>query len=214
MSSDVWQDVFQERGALLELLDTLTPAQWDTDSLCSDWRVRDVVGHMVSETHMSVMRLALGMVAAGFRVNRFIAADARRRGSAPVEETLADFRAMVTSRAHLPGLSSLAMLVDIIVHQLDIRRPLQHARSVPEERMIAVASDLWANRFFPGPKLFHGLRAQATDVHWSIGEGAVVAGPIEALVLTLSGRMVAIDELRGDGLPTLCHRASRTDVER
>ena len=214
MAPDFWNDVFQERGALMELLDTLTPEEWDTGSLCTEWRVRDVVGHMVSETNMSVVDLAVGTVASGFRVNRFIARDARRRGNAPVKETLDDFRAMLTSRKHLPGLSSLAMLEDIVVHQLDIRRPLQRSRSVPGRRMIAVASDLWESRFFPGQNLFHGLHATASDSDWSKGEGAEVVGPIEALVLTLSGRMVAIDELQGDGLPELRHRVSRIESER
>src|ERR1700689_858946 len=123
-------DVFQGRAALMELLDTLTPEEWDTGSLCTEWRGRDVVGHMVSETQMSVVDLAVGMIASGFRVNRFIAKDARRRGNAPVKETLDGFRATLTSRKHLPGLSSLAMLEDIVVHQLDIRRPLRCTRSV------------------------------------------------------------------------------------
>ena len=83
MTTDVWLDVFEEREALMELLDKLTPKQWDARSLCSEWRVRDVVGHMVSETQMSVARLAVGMIASGFRFNRWIDKDARRRGAAP-----------------------------------------------------------------------------------------------------------------------------------
>ncbi len=37
-----------ERADLADLLATLTPAQWDAPSLCSGWRVRDVVAHMFS----------------------------------------------------------------------------------------------------------------------------------------------------------------------
>ncbi len=209
MKPDVWIDVFEERAALMELLDTLTPEQWDFRSLCTEWRVRDVVGHMLSETQMTVARLALGMIASGFRPNRYIAKDAKRRGDAPVMEILRDYRNMLTSRSHLPGLSSLSMLEDIVVHQLDIRRPLDRKRSVPEQRMITVASDLRASRFFPGAKLFQDLRATATDAEWSAGDGPEVAGHIEALVLTLSGRFVALDELQGDGVPTLRKRAAQ-----
>jgi uncharacterized protein (TIGR03083 family) len=159
----MWLDVVEEREALMELLDTPTPEQWDAGSLCTEWRVRDVVGHMVSETQMAVARLAVGMIASGFRINQYIAKDARRRGSASVSEILRDYRAMLSSRGHLPGLSSLSMLEDIVVHQLDIRRPLNRGRSVPEWRMTVVASDLQANRFFPGAKLFQDLRAAAND---------------------------------------------------
>jgi len=46
MTTDVWIDVHEERESLLMLLEKLTPVEWDAPSLCTDWRVRDVVGHM------------------------------------------------------------------------------------------------------------------------------------------------------------------------
>jgi hypothetical protein len=64
--TDFWSDVHLERQALLEHLETLTPEQWDAPSLYSEWRVRDVVGNMVSETHMTVARAARGFIASGF----------------------------------------------------------------------------------------------------------------------------------------------------
>src|ERR1700678_1954715 len=93
--TDVWTDVHQERQALLELLETLTPEQWDAPSLCAAWRVRDVVGHMVSETRMTVAQLGWGIASSGFRINRYIAKDARRGGAASVAELVEDFRAAV-----------------------------------------------------------------------------------------------------------------------
>jgi hypothetical protein len=74
--------------------------------------------------------------------------------------------------------------------------------------MILVAADLWTNRFFPGPKLFQGTRAIATDADWSTGDGLDVTGPIEALVLTLAGRFAALDQLQGDGAATIRRRAA------
>jgi uncharacterized protein (TIGR03083 family) len=206
--TDVWIDVHQERQALLELLETLALEEWDAPSLCTEWRVRDVVGHMVSETRMTVPQAAWGFVRSGFRINGYIATSARERGATPVTSLLEDFRGIVLSRAHLPGLSSLSMLADIVIHQMGIRRPLEHLRCIPNGRMIPVAKDLWNNRFFPGPKLFKGMRAIATDASWSAGTGLDVTGPIEALVLTLAGRFVALDELQGDGTTTLRMRAA------
>jgi uncharacterized protein (TIGR03083 family) len=205
--TDVWIDVHQERQALLQLLETLTLEEWDAPSLCAEWRVRDVVGHMVSETRMTVAQAAWGLITSGFRINRYIAEDARRRGAAPATKILEDFRGMVLARTHLPGLSSLSMLEDIVIHQMDICRPLEQHRSIPNGRMILVAGDLWTNRFFPGPKLFQGIRAIATDADWSAGDGLDVTGPIEALVLTLAGRFAALDLLKGEGTTTLRMRA-------
>jgi uncharacterized protein (TIGR03083 family) len=207
-ATDVWTDVHQERQALLEFLETLTIEQWDTPSLCAEWRVRDVVGHMVSETRMTVAHAAWGFITSGFRINRYISKDARQLGAAPVAKLLEDFRGVVHARTHLPGLSSLSMLEDIVIHQTDIRQPLGRHRCIPDGRMILVAGDLWTNRFFPGPKLFQGIRAIATDADWSAGHGLDVTGPIEALILTLAGRLSALDQLQGDGATTLRMRAT------
>ena len=201
--TDVWADVHQERQALFQLLETLTPEQWNTPSLCAEWRVRDVVGHMVSETRMTLRQAAWGLLTSGFRINHYLAEDARERGTAPTANLLEDFRQAVLTRTHLPGLSSLSMLEDIVIHQLDIRRPLECDRRIPRGRLVPVAEDLWTNRFFPGPKLFEGIRAVATDADWSAGEGSDVTGPIEALVLTLAGRFAGLDQLQGDGMTTL-----------
>ncbi len=206
--ADVWTDVHQERLVLLEYLETLTLEQWDAPSLCAEWRVRDVVGHMVSETEMTIAQAAWGFSTTGFRINRYIAKDAQKRGEAPVAKLLEDYRGVVLARTHLPGLTSLSMLVDIVIHQMDIGRPLERHRDIPTGRLIPVAGDLWTNRFFPGPKLFQGIRAIATDADWSAGDGVDVTGPIEALVLALAGRFVAVDQLKGEGSATLRIRAN------
>lgn len=38
----------EERRDLADLLDSLTPEQWATPSLCAGWSVRDVVAHILS----------------------------------------------------------------------------------------------------------------------------------------------------------------------
>jgi uncharacterized protein (TIGR03083 family) len=205
-SIDVWTDVHQERLGLLGLLGTLTPPQWETESLCSEWRVRDVVGHMISETTMTVPNLLAGAISAGFRINRFIAKDARRQGTNAIPVLLEQFRAAVPTQTHLPGLSALSMLEDIVIHSLDIRRPLKVRQTIPESRMILVVGDLWTSRFFPGYKLFAGLRAEATDADWSGGEGPTVSGTIEDLALAMSGRLRGIDTFKGEGMGTLGQR--------
>ena len=126
----------------------------------------------------------------------------------PSRRLLEDFRTAVLARTHLPGLSSLSMLEDIVIHQIDIRRPLERPRRIPNGRMTPVARDLWTNRFFPGPKLFQGLRAVATDAEWSAGDGLDITGPIEALILTLAGRYAALDQFQGDGMAVLRQRAA------
>ena len=48
MDSDgIWRMVSDEREEILGFLGSLTPAQWDTPSLCEGWRVRDVAVHLL-----------------------------------------------------------------------------------------------------------------------------------------------------------------------
>jgi hypothetical protein len=101
-------------------------------------------------------------------------------------------------------------LVDHIVHQQDMRRPLRLPRQVPEERLLAA---LGVVTVYPGvggvvgaKKRSGGLRLVATDVDWSHGEGSDVRGTGEAILLALTGRPVVLDELTGDGVATLRDR--------
>jgi hypothetical protein len=52
------------------------------------------------------------------------------------------------------------------------------------------------------------LRLVATDTGWAYGAGALVRGPAEALLLAMSGRPVALDDLDGDGVPVLRQRVT------
>jgi hypothetical protein len=56
------------------------------------------------------------------------------------------------------------------------------------------------------PRLDDGLAVLATDADWSVGEGADLRGPISALLLLLTGRTVALHELRSAGASELLVR--------
>jgi hypothetical protein len=53
-----------------------------------------------------------------------------------------------------------------------------------------------------------GLCLIATDVNWSHGGGPEVRGKGEALLLALTGRPIALEELSGDGVATLSARVT------
>ena len=100
-------------------------------------------------------------------------------------------------------------LVDHIVHQQDMRRPLGLPRQIPEGRLLAaldVAPGI--SGFVGAKKRAAGLRLIATDVDWSYGQGTEVHGTGEAILLALTGRPVVLDELTGDGVATLRSRVA------
>ena len=49
-----------------------------------------------------------------------------------------------------------------------------------------------------------GVRLVATDAGWAVGEGAPVEGPIQALLMVLTGRTAVVRAaLSGAGVPEL-----------
>lgn len=69
--TDIWTTIAAERGALADDLTTLTPAQWDTPSLCSKWTVRDVLAHLSATASMSPGKFFVGMARSGFNFAKF-----------------------------------------------------------------------------------------------------------------------------------------------
>jgi hypothetical protein len=47
----------------------------------------------------------------------------------------------------------------------------------------------------------------ATDAEWSTGAGPEVSGPVEALLMAVAGRSVAVADLSGDGVDALVARS-------
>jgi hypothetical protein len=48
-----------------------------------------------------------------------------------------------------------------------------------------------------------GVRLTATDADWRYGDGPEATGPIVAILLAMTGRKVALDDLTGDGVAVL-----------
>jgi uncharacterized protein (TIGR03083 family) len=195
-----------ERADLLELLTGLTPQQWDGPTLCTGWRVRDVVAHMISYEGLGrrelIGRFARGRLHQG-RVNDIGVAE--RRDAGP-EELLALLEQRLEPNGLTTGFGCRVALLDAMIHQQDIRRPLGAARTIPAERLLPALSFA---RFAPPIGAFwraRGLRLVATDLDWAAGRGPEVLGPAEALLMAISGRRGVVQELAGPGQPTLAAR--------
>lgn len=203
---DWWTAIAAEREELAGFLATLEPAEWDAPSLCTQWRVRDVVGHMVAGATTRTSRSIANVVRYGFRVNALISAHGIEIGSRPAPDLLASYRETIGSRRHLSIIPPPALLTDVVVHAQDIRRPLGKRRVIPEAHARAVAKALRRNVFLGVPRRIRGLRLRATDLDWTHGDGPEVAGPIEALIVAMAGRAAALDDLTGEGKATLAAR--------
>ena len=211
---EVWRTIDAERSSMAELLEQLSPAEWEKPSLCEGWRVRDVAAHLTL-AHMGVREAALGLLRARGSFDRMIRDTAVRRAELPVEQYPGLLRAMVGSRRTAPGVTHLEPLIDVLVHGQDIAVPLGRNRPVPPLPAAAAADRVWSMSFpFHARRRLNGIRLDATDARWSVGEGSTVSGPIGALLLLLTGRAAALQQLSGAGVAALADRISAASRRR
>jgi uncharacterized protein (TIGR03083 family) len=100
-------------------------------------------------------------------------------------------------------------LVDGMIHQQDIRRPLGQPRVIPPERLHRVLNNALSSPATRGARRTRGARLIATDLDWSHGDGPEVTGPAEALLMAMTARPDAFDQLAGPGKALLAQRISR-----
>jgi len=206
---DVNAAIASERRRIADLVESLTPEQLEVPSLCGDWTVREVAGHLVAAVSPVPARQLLGtFVASGFRLHR---ANARLALSFARRPTAADgLRRNAENPFRPPVVGYPGQLTDLQVHGQDMRRPLGLPHGLDMDRLRVSLEFLTGGRavgFTPRRRLA-GLRLEATDLAWSWGAGAALAGPAEALMMAVTGRRVALAELDGPGVRLLARRLS------
>lgn len=214
--SELSDVIRSERLALLDLLETLTPAQWATPSLCTGWTVQDVAAHVAWAPVLRPPAAVTGIAKAGFRLNAFSADIARRWATRGPEAILTQLRANAAHDVKPVGVPRVAALSDAVIHAVDIRRPLGIPRAIPAAAFAPIA-DWHAGLRWPLTvsvggsvrRRIAGLRLVATDVGWSYGHGDEVGGSAEVLLLVLAGRPLRPGDLTGPGASTLYARLRR-----
>lgn len=207
----IWGWISEERRALADLAEGLTPDQLSTPSLCAGWSVHDVIAHLTLNLTFSPRQSAGALVRSGFRPNRFIqvlTAEAATRSRAELVALLRD-RAEATWGP--PGFGPLAPLTDLLVHGVDLRRPLGLTHA-PDPDALRASLDFVvspkAGLGFTQRKHHRGLHHEATDLPWTHGHGPTVRGPAQSLLAALCNRPAPLDDLTGDGVALLRARLS------
>jgi uncharacterized protein (TIGR03083 family) len=196
-----------ERASLADALAALPDGDWDKPSLVTGWRVREVVGHLISTASMNPLKFLVGMASTGFRFHALTAKGVRKATEGRSNRELVEaFTARVDARSAPPG-PAVSWLGETIVHGEDIFRALGGYRDHPTAHVIAVA-DFYTNGnlLIGGKRRITGLTLEATDADWRHGTGPTVRGPAVALVMAMTGRKAALDDLAGEGVATLRQR--------
>jgi uncharacterized protein (TIGR03083 family) len=194
-----------ERTEIAEFVATLTPQEWDAPTLCAQWRVRDVVAHLFSFEELSTIGL-LGRFARGRTIAGTNAVGVADLAGCTPDELVALAVEHRRPRGLTAGFGGRIALTDGTIHHQDIRRPLGRPREIPADRLVAVLDFARTAPTIGARKRIRGLTLTATDLDWTTGEGPVVAGPGEALVLALAGRRGITGELSGPGVTELARR--------
>jgi len=205
-----WALIHSQRSAVADMLETLSPDQWATQSLCDAWTVKLAAAHILSGAEQTAPAFLAGMAKSGFRFNVLMRRNAGRLGTLDTADIIARIRARTTT-TNRPPTTVMTMLGEIVVHGEDIRRPLRITGTVPAQAVDSCL-EMYKTGIFPvgGKKRVRGLRLVATDSDWSYGSGPEVSGPGMSVLLAMTGRAVGADALSGEGLPVLRSRLSTT----
>jgi uncharacterized protein (TIGR03083 family) len=201
------KDTAEEFVALADLLEAMGPHVWDEPSLCDGWRTREVVAHVTMPARYSGPAFMAELEAAGGDFTRLSNTLAARDGALPTERLLADLRSEELHQWQPPGGGEDGALTHCVVHCLDVIEAVPLSRRVPDgriTRVLSLVADLTAPNLF-GTDL-SGVELHADDLDWSSGEGVLVAGPAQALVLVACGRRLPAGRLRGEGASRFTQR--------
>ena len=209
LANAVWGAIDDQRTRTADLLEGLSTEQWHHPSLCQGWTVRHVAAHLTLQ--QQAIRYVVEFMAHHPRMLRSVTLNATIHDSAVLQaqllssqEVIARIRAMIGSRRHNAFVTPLETLTDILVHGQDIALPLGLDLTIRPAAGELAATRRWdtrgtwlsmVNRRLP----LDGHRLTATDITWTRGEGPEVVGPIGALLLLLTGRDAALEQLTGAG---------------
>ena len=203
-SMEARREVRRLRLQIADDITALRPDQWDLPSWWTGWRVRDVLGHLVSMAETSQLSMFRQIVRSGFRPDRAVDRMARTGGDQPVLELADRLRQSADRTFHIPGLPIELAVGDLLVHRADALRP---AGIVPEPPLPDVLVVLDTCKKW-GRRVVHAVphrrvSLSATDADWCMGRGPEVRGQAMDLLLLVANRQQVVDRLDGPGVGEL-----------
>lgn len=202
--SDLQPVVAAQFLGLADFLDGATGAQWDSQSLCEGWRVREVIAHMTMAVRYSDEAFMAELADCEYDFPRLSNLIAGRDAERPTAELVANLRSDTMLHWAPPGGGYHGALNHVVVHGLDVTVPLDAPRLATDEAMVFVLDDLSegnAHEYF-GIDISE-RRLEATDLGWSYGSGPVLRAEAADLALMICGRTVPHIRVEGELLRRL-----------
>jgi len=198
VTTDLRPLITAHRHAFSDVLTGLSDAEWDAASLCTGWRVREVVAHMTMPFRYPAPRFLAELVRSRGDFARMADRVARRDAQAPTAALLDGWRSNEGHRWKPPGGGLAGALTHDVVHGLDITVPLGLEHPVGEQALRVVldaaTTPLSLRHFGVDPA---GTRLEADDLDWAFGDGEPVRGAARHLLLVLVDRRLPAGLLSG-----------------
>ena len=194
-----------QRRRLADVLDGLSPAQWQAPTLCAGWTAGHVLAHLTMPFRISEGEFMAGMAEAGGDFTAYSDAIAERDSGLPQAELAGLLRDNADNPWAPPGGGLAGALSHDLIHGLDVTWP-QDANSWADPAALTAVLGMVANggeqRSVFGFSLA-GLRLEASDLDWTAGTGEPLAGPGRDLLLLIAGRRLPRDRFTGPGAQRL-----------
>lgn len=205
---DTWARIESGREAFGGYLAHLSPDDWTKPSLCADWTVKDVVAHMLVIPTLSKGQVFRAFAGSGFKLDKMNAKLVNKLAAQmPPAELAAKTTSSAASHSMPPGLKLPGVFNELVVHSSDVAEAVGQPFDLPVTDYVACLEYLKdVQPVFGTKKRVAGLELRATDADWSTGSGPTVTGSAKQLLLAVTGRQSAFDQLTGDGLATLRSR--------
>jgi uncharacterized protein (TIGR03083 family) len=187
-SDTIWQHIDEERAWMADFLEALPAKDWQRPSLCAGWTVRDVGAHLTF-AQTPVRDLLWPALRAGLRYDVLVR-DTALRSPLTHKEIVGKLRSFLGSRRRVAFITDLEPLIDILVHNQDIARPLGLDHPIPPDAAAAAADRVLGT---PTPirrwKPPRDVRFVATDTDWAYGNGHEVHATMATHLLTSTARL-------------------------
>ena len=186
---DLMAEVATAYTALAEVLERQPSSAWERRSLCTEWRVREVVAHLTMAVRYAPDAFMSELQDVGGDFTVLSDRIAARDGALPVETLVANLRDEHLHRWQPPGGGAMGALTHVTIHGLDITVPLALAptSTAAAQRLVLEGLVAGGDRNHFGVPL-DGVALQTTDIDWSCGAGEPVTGTAAQLILRLSAR--------------------------
>ena len=197
-------------GMTLDICEGLSAEQWEGPSTCAGWKVKHLIAHQAAGTTYSGPRMLAYAIRCGSttKAGHEMAIDmAQECTREEILQAFAKGHGERPANLYARIVSIDVGILDAAIHLQDLRRSVHDDGQIPTEVAEVLFDLIPVTRGPVNTKAkVAGLQLHAIDLDRTLGEGPLVEGTLEAMMMAAGGRREALAELTGPGVAVLAQR--------